>query len=114
MGCMSGIAGLVANAAGGLRSASQGRLLGCCPARPRERAMNADLDPLSPAWRDDPYPCYRALRERAPVAWSASTNAWCVSRYDDVMYVLRNPELFSSRAMFTFLMNNGYEGRPPL
>jgi cytochrome P450 len=76
--------------------------------------MQADLDPLSPAWRDDPYPCYRALRERAPVAWSASTNAWCVSRYDDVMFVLRNPDLFSSRAMFTFLMNNGYEGRPPL
>jgi cytochrome P450 len=76
--------------------------------------MNADRDPLSPAWRDDPYPCYRALRDHAPVVLSPSTNAWCVSRYDDVMYVLRNPELFSSRAMFTFLMNNGSDGRPPL
>jgi cytochrome P450 len=76
--------------------------------------MTADLDPLSPAWRDDPYPCYRALRESAPVQWSPSTNAFCVSRYDDVMFVLRNPELFSSRAMFTFLMNQGNEGRPPL
>ena len=76
--------------------------------------MTADYDPLSLAWRDDPYPCYRALRDTAPVQWSPSTNAWCVSRYDDVMFVLRNPELFSSRAMFTFLMNNGNEGRPPL
>ena len=76
--------------------------------------MNADRDPLSPVWRDDPYPCYRALREQAPVAFSASTNAWCVSRYDDVMFVLRNPELFSSRAMFTFLMNNGSDGAPPI
>ena len=76
--------------------------------------MIADHDPLSPAWRDDPYSCYRVLRDSAPVQWSPSTNAFCVSRYDDVMFVLRNPELFSSRAMFTFLMNQGNEGRPPL
>jgi cytochrome P450 len=76
--------------------------------------MNADRDPMSPVWRDDPYPCYRELREHAPVFWSPSTNAWCVSRYDDVMFVLRNPEIFSSRAMFTFLMNNGSEEAPPL
>ncbi len=76
--------------------------------------MTIEHDPLSPAWRDDPYPCYRALRDTAPVQWSPSTNAWCVSRYDDVMHVLRNPEIFSSRAMFTFLMNQGNEGRPPL
>jgi cytochrome P450 len=30
------------------------------------------------------------------------------------MLVLKSPELFSSRAMFTFLMNQGREGRPPL
>jgi cytochrome P450 len=76
--------------------------------------MTADRDPLSPVWRDDPYPCYRALRDQAPVVLSPSTNAWCVSRYDDVMVVLRNPEIFSSRAMFTFLMNNGEDGAPPL
>lgn len=76
--------------------------------------MTADRDPLSPVWRDDPYPCYRELRDHAPVVLSPSTNAYCVSRYDDVMYVLRNPEIFSSRAMFTFLMNNGEEGAPPL
>jgi len=73
-----------------------------------------DLDPMLPAWREDPYPCYRALRDSAPVAFSASTNTWCVSRYDDVMFVLRNPEIFSSRAMFTFVMNNGSENAPPL
>jgi cytochrome P450 len=31
-----------------------------------------------------------------------------------VLFVLRSPELFSSRAMFTFLMNQGHEGPPPL
>jgi cytochrome P450 len=76
--------------------------------------MTPDYDPCRPEWRDDPYPRYRELRDRAPVYFAPETRAWCVSRYDDVMFVLRNPELFSSRAMFTFLMNQGQEGRPPL
>jgi cytochrome P450 len=76
--------------------------------------MNPDYDPCGPEWRDDPYPHYRELRDRAPVCRSTSTGAWCVSRYDDVMFVLKSPELFSSRAMFTFLMNQGREGPPPL
>ncbi|MEN8181112.1 MAG: cytochrome P450 [Myxococcota bacterium] len=76
--------------------------------------MVPDYDPCRPEWRDDPYPHYRELRDSAPVYWAPHTGAWCVSRYEDVMTVLRNPELFSSRAMFTFLMNQGYEGRPPL
>ena len=76
--------------------------------------MDPEYDPCHPAWRDDPYPHYRELRDTAPVYWSEGTGAWCVSRYDDVMHVLNHPELFSSRAMFTFLMNQGYEGRPPL
>jgi cytochrome P450 len=76
--------------------------------------MSPDYDPCLPDWRSDPYPHYRALREQAPVYWAPRTHAWCVSRYDDVAFVLRSPELFSSRAMFTFLMNQGNEGRPPL
>jgi cytochrome P450 len=76
--------------------------------------MTPDYDPCLPDWRDDPYPHYRELRDCAPVHFAPSTQAYCVSRYDDVMYVLRNPELFSSRAMFTVLMNNGREGAPPL
>jgi cytochrome P450 len=76
--------------------------------------MDPAYDPCRPEWRDDPYPLYRELRDTAPVYWAPATGGFCVSRYDDVMFVLRNPELFSSRAMFTFLMNQGYEGRPPL
>jgi cytochrome P450 len=76
--------------------------------------MDPQYDPCRPEWRDDPYPHYRELRDTAPVYFAPSTRAWCVSRYDDVMFVLRSPELFSSRAMFTFLMNQGREGPPPL
>jgi cytochrome P450 len=76
--------------------------------------MTPDYDPCLPAWRDDPYPHYRTLRDHAPVYWAPATKAWCVSRHEDVLFVLRSPELFSSRAMFTYLMNQGQDGRPPL
>jgi cytochrome P450 len=76
--------------------------------------MTPDYDPCLLEWRGDPYPHYRELRDHAPVYFAPATRVWCVSRYDDVMFVLRSPELFSSRAMFTFLMNQGREGPPPL
>jgi cytochrome P450 len=37
-----------------------------------------------------------------------------VTRFDAMMYVLKNPELFSSRAMFTMIMAGGYEKLPPI
>ena len=76
--------------------------------------MISDYDPGLPQWREDPYPHYRRLRDEAPVHFAKDTGVWCVSRYDDVMFVLNNPEIFSSRAMFSFLMNQGREGRPPI
>ncbi len=81
------------------------------------RATNAspvDFDPFSSAWRQDPYPKYRELRDRAPVHRAEASGIWSVSRYEDVMHVLKTPEIFSSRAMFTQLMSSGHEGRPPL
>ncbi|MAE95302.1 MAG: cytochrome P450 [Deltaproteobacteria bacterium] len=72
--------------------------------------MNPELDPFSPAWREDPYPLYAELRDQAPVHYVESMKAFCVSRFDDVALVLKSPEAFSSRAMFTVLMNNGKRG----
>ena len=67
------------------------RALLACPARPGEpHTCRFSFDPFSPAWRDDPYPKYRELRDSAPVHWSPEAKVWCVSRYDDVMNVLRS------------------------
>jgi cytochrome P450 len=71
-------------------------------------------DPFLPEFRRDPYRAYRELRESAPVHLAPFSKLWCVSRYEDVQGVLRRDELFSSRAMFTLLMNGGQEGVPPL
>jgi cytochrome P450 len=76
--------------------------------------MALAFDPFSPEWRDDPYPAYRRLRDEAPVHHCPERGIYSVTRYEDVMTVLKSPELFSSRAMFTMLMNGGQEGRPPL
>lgn len=76
--------------------------------------MGVDYDPLSFAHCNDPYPVYRALRDTAPVHRASGSGYYSVSRYDDVLSVLKRPELFSSRAMFTVLMNSGESGMPQM
>jgi len=44
----------------------------------------------------DPFPLYAWLREHDPVHWSASLNAWVVTRWDDVVSIFNRPETFSS------------------
>ncbi len=45
---------------------------------------------LNPAVLADPYPLYARLREEAPVAWDPYLHCWVVTRYDDVMAVLKD------------------------
>ncbi len=66
--------------------------------------MTLSYDPFSADVRDDPYPHYARLRDEAPLYWAEQSQAWCVSRFDDVRSVLRDPERFSSDAMRTFLL----------
>jgi cytochrome P450 len=61
-------------------------------------------DPFDPSTRDDPYAYYSELREKYPAYYAEQSGVWCVSRYDDVMHVLKTPEAFSSDAMQTMMM----------
>jgi cytochrome P450 len=45
---------------------------------------------LDPEVLADPYPLYRRLREEDPVHWDPFLHAWVVTRYDDVVRVLRD------------------------
>ncbi|HVH17433.1 MAG TPA: cytochrome P450 [Myxococcota bacterium] len=54
------------------------------------------FNPFSPAWRRDPYPYYRRLRETAPTYRSPLLGVTVLTRYDDVLSVLRDPR-FSVR-----------------
>jgi len=73
-----------------------------------------NYDPFAPDFWSNPYPAYRVLRDAAPVHRAPGSGAYCVSRYEDALAVLKQPESFSSRAMFTVMMNSGKEGFPPL
>ncbi len=56
-------------------------------------------DPLDLRVLEDPYPYYAHLRRHEPVYHVPAHGFWAVSRYRDVLRVLRRPELFSSAAM---------------
>jgi cytochrome P450 len=60
-------------------------------------------DPFDLRLRADPYPHYARLRAEAPVYWAESSRTWVVSRHDDVLEVLKQPERFSSDAVTTVL-----------
>ncbi len=50
------------------------------------------LDLFDPAFRADPYPSYRNLRETAPL-WRSPFGQWVVSSHADVTALLRDPRL---------------------
>src|ERR687887_1659803 len=55
-----------------------------------------EFDPLAPAQQRDPYPLYARLRSEAPVFHAAAFDFWVVSRYADVLAVVKDNETFSS------------------
>lgn len=57
-------------------------------------AINDDL--FSPEVVNNPYPYYSHLREEDPVHWNKLYELWVVSTYEDLVWVARRPECFSS------------------
>lgn len=54
---------------------------------------------MSPEIRANPYPVYAELRRDSPVAQVDPGGLWAVSRYEDVLGVLKNPKVFSSSGL---------------
>src|SRR5215510_14879360 len=61
----------------------------------RFAAESFDLKALPADFYVDPFPYYRALREHAPVK-RMPDGSYLLTRYADVEYVYKNPQLFSS------------------
>ena len=59
-------------------------------------ACPVDHTMLDPVIQDDPWDFYQELHEQCPVFPMPEIGAVMVTRYEDVRYVLTNPELFSS------------------
>ena len=69
------------------------------------RVINEDL--LGPEAIADPYTYYGRLREEDPIHWNPLYETWVLTRYDDVVWALRHPEVFSSEIFLR-------DPRPPL
>ncbi|MBV8362654.1 MAG: Rieske 2Fe-2S domain-containing protein [Deltaproteobacteria bacterium] len=59
-------------------------------------AAGIDFDPMSSEQRECPFDLYRTAREHAPVFYSERFDLWVVTRYDDIVRVLKDPAIFSS------------------
>jgi cytochrome P450 len=68
-----------------------------------------DVDTLSNA--DDPYPLFAELREKEPVKQLAPLGWWAVSRYEDVNFVFRHPELLENGRTNKIFWSTGVDER---
>ena len=66
-----------------------------------ELVESFDLNQLSDAFYDNPFICYRALRDLAPVNRLAD-GSYFLTRYADVLAVYNNPQVFSSDKKIEF------------
>jgi cytochrome P450 len=55
------------------------------------------FDPVDPAQADDPYPWLRVARNEAPVFYLEKQDVWVVTRYADMLSIMRDDATFSSR-----------------
>jgi cytochrome P450 len=58
--------------------------------------MSARFDIFSAEALESPYSLFSEIRRSSPVCPVKQDGWWAVSRYDDVVFVLKHPELFSS------------------
>ena len=47
----------------------------------------------------DPYTYYGRLREEDPIHWNELFRQWVITRHDDLVWVARHHELFSSEVL---------------
>ncbi|NRD43965.1 cytochrome P450 [Corallococcus exiguus] len=59
--------------------------------------MSERFNLLSPEVKANPYPTYARMRREAPVCQVEPGGMWAVSRHEDVLRVLKDPQRFSSQ-----------------
>ncbi len=66
--------------------------------------LNVEDQLLSPAYVENPYATYELLRQHCPAYWSDTWSAWLVTRYDDVVSILRDHRRFSNQGRYTIYL----------
>ncbi|MBV9167631.1 MAG: cytochrome P450 [Solirubrobacterales bacterium] len=63
--------------------------------RERERTFPVGATVALDQLDDDPHPVLAKLRAREPVSWLPALDGWLVTRYDDAVAVMRDPDRFT-------------------
>lgn len=74
-----------------------------CPVHGETLELHGGESRLDPLIRNNPFPFYRALRKEQPVYYDPGLDVYLVTRYDDLVTVLRDDETFS--------VEQGYQDR---
>ena len=53
-------------------------------------------DIFSPEFMSDPYTYFSNIREHDPVHWNERYQVWLITRHEDLLWLTRHPEQFSS------------------
>ncbi len=61
--------------------------------------MTDRINLFQPAIRKNPYPTYALLRREAPIQQVDPGGLWAVFRHEDIQFVYKHPELFSSEGL---------------
>src|SRR3990170_2800565 len=59
--------------------------------------VTVQFNPFTPEALANPYPLYHSLRQADPMHWSELMESWVLSRYDDIVAVLRDPRFSADR-----------------
>lgn len=60
------------------------------------------FNPFAPGYAEDPYPAFEQLRQQSPVWYWPEGRAWLLSRYDDIVSVLRDERFTPSPKAWEF------------
>ncbi|MGH8610700.1 MAG: cytochrome P450 [Gammaproteobacteria bacterium] len=63
--------------------------------------IGESFDPFDADYLNDPYSFFAQARAHAPIAYSPRLDRWLVTRYEDIVAILKDPQRFSSRNMVT-------------
>ncbi|WP_437681477.1 cytochrome P450 [Sorangium sp. So ce131] len=70
------------------------------------------FDLFAPEARANPHPIYAEMRRNSPVCQIDPGGLWAVARYDDVLFVLKHPEKFSSQGFRVTMLAPWIESNP--
>lgn len=65
-----------------------------------------EYNPFLPEVQENPFPYYAYLRQHAPAYQVPGVGFWAISRYEDVLFILKNPQVFSSTILTSSLMGD--------